>query len=173
MSRFPFRHSGLKVVLSTVVFVSACSGTGMTGDPTSTSAGTSPSTESSSVPTSSAVTTVPSDTVPSDTVPSETLPEAEPLPTNAADYAAAAFEAWTADDEDMLARLLTEESLEELRNMTFDPGADWEFERCEGAAGSSYCTWTGPDGSLSFRVGDQAAAAGAEQAITEALVAGG
>lgn len=168
MNRFPFRHSGLKIALSAVVFIGACGGTGTTGDPTSTTAGTSPPTESSSVPTSSAVATVPSDTVPS-----EALPEAEPLPTNAADYAAAAFEAWTADDENMLARLLTEESLGTLRNITVDPGADWEFEGCEGASGSSYCTWTGPDGSLSFRVGNRAAAAGEEQAITEALVAGG
>ncbi|HSJ35516.1 MAG TPA: hypothetical protein VLB85_10730 [Acidimicrobiia bacterium] len=168
MSRFPFRHSRLMVVLSVAVIVGACSGTGTTDEPTPTSAGTSPPTESSSVPTSSALTTVPSDSVPS-----ETLPEAEPLPTNAAAYAAAAFEAWRADDEEMLGRLLTEESLEALRNITFDPGADWEFDRCEGAAGSSYCTWTGPDGSLSFRVGNQAVAAGEEQAITEALVTGG
>lgn len=168
MSRFSFRHSRLMVVLSVAVFASACSGTGTTDEPTPTSAATSSPTASSSVSSSPAVTTAPSVTVPS-----ETLPEAEPLPTNAADYATAAFEAWMADDEEMLGRLLTEESLEALRSITFDPGADWEFDRCEGAAGSSYCTWTGPDGSLSFRVGNQAAAAGEERAITEALVAGG
>lgn len=168
MNRFPLRHSGLKVALSGVLMVSACSGAGPTDEPTRTSAGTSPPTESTAVPARSAPTSLPSDTVPS-----KTVPEAQPLPTNAADYATAAFEAWRAYDEAMLARLLTEESLEALRSLTFDPGADWEFERCEGAAGSSYCKWTGPDGSLSFRVGNEAAGAGQEQAITEVLLAGG
>lgn len=163
MSRFPSWCSRVWVVLSAVVMVGACSGTGATDDSTSTTAGTPPPTESLSVPTSSAVISVPS----------ETLPEAQPLPTNAADYATAAFEAWRSGDGDMLTRLLTGEALEALRAITVDPGAAWEFERCEGAAGSSYCTWMGPDGSLSFRVGNEAAGAGQEQAIIEVLVAGG
>lgn len=167
-TRAPLRCPRLKIVLLAVGLVSACSGAGIADDPTSTAAGSPPTTESPSVPTSAAVTTAPSDTAAPTTV-----PESEPLPTNAADYAAAAFEAWMGSNQDLLARLMTEESLATLRSITFETGAAWEFERCEGAAGSSYCTWSGPDGTLSFRVANQAAAAGEERAITEVIVAGG
>src|SRR5690606_19494876 len=157
MNRSRPRRSVLSALL--VVALGACN-TGAGGDTTSTLPST---TATTSAPTTSVATTTPS----------ETTAPAEPLPTNPADYATAAFEAWVAGGDAQLDRLLTPEALETLREIDADRSADWEFGRCEGAAGSSYCNWVGPDGTLTFRVANEAASTGREQAITEALVTGG
>ncbi len=104
---------------------------------------------------------------------SDTTAAQEPLPRNAEDYASVAFGAWTEGDEGLLVRLMTMEARQVLADASLDAAADWEFDRCEGAAGSTYCTWTGPDGTLTFRVANQDAGEGEEHAITETLVAGG
>ena len=78
---------------------------------------------------------------------------------------------------DVYSFLLTEKngtSMPDLKvYVNADPSADWEFSRCEGAAGSSYCEWIGPDGALTFRVANEAAANGEDHAIAEVITTGG
>lgn len=100
--------------------------------------------------------------------------EAEtPLPRNAQDYAMAALEAWMAGDQVMLARLVNDAARQRLDEGSLDPAADWVFQACEGAAGSTFCTWEGPDGTLTFRVANEAAGLGKDGAVVETLIAGG
>src|SRR5690606_36093290 len=112
-----------------------------TSEPTATTQETSAPTTS---PDTSSTETTSAETTPTDT--GSTDSPSDPLPTNAADYATVAFDAWTAGDRDLLARLFTEQALQALDELSVDPAGDWEFVRCEGAAGSSYCSWMGPDG---------------------------
>lgn len=170
------RFMRLSAAILATVFVGAC--TGAADDPTTTSDTTSEptaTTQETSAPTTSPDTssteTTSAETTPTDT--GSTDSPSDPLPTNAADYATVAFDAWTAGDRDLLARLFTEQALQALDELSVDPAGDWEFVRCEGAAGSSYCSWMGPDGTLTFRVGNEAASAGEERAITEVILAGG
>lgn len=158
MKKSPLRRAG--IVLAASVLTGACATAGSIPDP----GGSSPPT---SVFTSSTAVGDVGSTVPDTTV------APEPLPNNPEAYAAGAFEAWTEGDEDLLARLMTDGARRTLEEGSLDASADWDFERCEGAAGSTYCTWSGPDGTLSFRVANQAASSGEEHAIAETLVAGG
>mgnify|MGYP001355576106 FL=1 len=151
-------RAGSIALVAAAMTLGACTGTGAGGDTTSTM----PTTQVTAPP-----------TTPLPPTSTETTQPPEPLPTNSQDYAAAAFEAWVAGDEAQLGRLLTPEASTQLDEINADPAADWEFTRCEGAAGSSYCEWLGPDGTLTFCVGNEAASAGEEHAVSEVIVAGG
>src|SRR5690606_30614927 len=157
MTRTPSRRLVVPALLAVLAVASACTGT---------------SGEDTTVPSVMPPTSAPTTTTVASTPP-ETTPEPEPLPTVPDEYASAAFDAWVAGDDAVLERMLAPEALEDLRQVNADPSADWEFSRCEGAAGSSYCEWIGPDGALTFRVVNEAAANGEDHAIAEVITTGG
>jgi|SRR5690554_3483290 len=157
MTRTPSRRLVVPALLAVLAVASACTGT---------------SGEDTTVPSVMPPTSAPTTTTVASTPP-ETTPEPEPLPTVPDEYASAAFDAWVAGDDAVLERMLAPEALEDLRQVNADPSADWEFSRCEGAAGSSYCEWIGPDGALTFRVANEAAANGEDHAIAEVITTGG
>lgn len=158
MTRTPSRRLVVPALLAVLAVASACTGT---------------SGEDTTVPSVMPPTSAPTTTTTVASTPPETTPEPEPLPTVPDEYASAAFDAWVAGDDAVLERMLAPEALEDLRQVNADPSADWEFSRCEGAAGSSYCEWIGPDGALTFRVANEAASNGEDHAIAEVITTGG
>ena len=90
-----------------------------------------------------------------------------PLPTDAQDYAQALIDAWQAGDRAAAERLVRDpdevDDLFDEDDLTGDP----VFAVCEGAAGSSYCTWNGTGYDIVVRVANEAASAGQEGAISE------
>lgn len=103
-----------------------------------------------------------------DTSPVSTPPEMIPLPTNAQDYADELVRAWSKHFEGYLARLAGPDPLAVLAAHDSLAGSTWTRSACEGAAGSSYCTYTASGGTkLIVRVGNEAASQGQEHAVTE------
>ena len=93
-------------------------------------------------------------------------------------YAPALIDAWVHSDRSTAARLATAEAVNTL--FSYEAGAEeggtpptWALQGCEGAAGSSYCTFNaGGDPTVIVRVGNEAAANSEPQAITEVRVEG-
>lgn len=92
------------------------------------------------------------------------------LPTDAQAYAQALVDAWQAGDRAGAERLADPDEVDDLFDEDDLLGSP-TFVRCEGAAGSSYCTWqgTGSEGpwTLQVRVGNEAVSQGQERAVTE------
>jgi hypothetical protein len=88
-------------------------------------------------------------------------------PTSPQAYAEAVFVAWQSTDGPTL-RDLAEPGAVETLSATAPPRAAWTGPTCEGAAGSSYCTWTSAGITLVLRVANEAAAHGEARAVTEA-----
>jgi len=86
-----------------------------------------------------------------------------------ADHAQAVFDAWLTGDGAALVDLTTPEVVQLL---TSRPVGDevWanDLRLCEGAAGSTYCTWASADVQLTLRVDNEAAGRGAAHAVVEA-----
>jgi hypothetical protein len=91
------------------------------------------------------------------------------LPTEPQAYAQAALDAWSADDAATLERLATPDAVESLGQFDLG-GQSWTTPECEGAAGSTYCTWTSATAKVVLRVGNEAASTGQPQAVIEAEV---
>jgi hypothetical protein len=91
------------------------------------------------------------------------------LPTTPVAYAEATFAAWQSQDTARLQRLAQPADAALLIARHPQPGETWTGPACEGAAGSSYCTWTTPTASLTIRVGNEAASQGHDHAVTEAF----
>jgi hypothetical protein len=82
-------------------------------------------------------------------------------------YATAAFQAWQQGDDATLELLTSPAALAVLTAQA--PGTDeWTGPVCDGAAGSSYCTWSGSGEQLVLRVANQAASTGEPHAVHEA-----
>lgn len=95
------------------------------------------------------------------------------IPTDPAAYATALVEAWATGDTATARVLATQEAVDAL--FAYDPGGPglWQLEGCEGAAGSSYCTFrAGGDPTVVVRVGNEAAAHASPEAVTEVRVSG-
>lgn len=92
------------------------------------------------------------------------------MPSTPDAYATAFIAAWVAADRDAASALATPEVVDQL--FAVDAGeAPWALVTCEGAAGSSYCTFgDGAGGEIVVRVGNEAAALGQPQAIAEVRV---
>lgn len=92
------------------------------------------------------------------------------LPTDAQSYAQALIDAWQAGDRAAADRLGDPDEVEDLFEEDDLRGTP-AFVSCEGAAGSSYCTWqgTGNEGAwtVQVRVGNEAVSQGQERAVTE------
>jgi hypothetical protein len=90
-----------------------------------------------------------------------------------AEYARAAFDAWRHGEGAALVDLSDPEVAQLLLARDVREDESWAADptRCEGAAGSTYCTWTSTEAQLTLRVGNEAAAAGAPHAVSEAAFA--
>lgn len=109
-----------------------------TAEAVTTTASTAPITDQTTAP----PTTAPTAT----TAPAETTePEAggvDGLPPDTEGWATEMVIGWGRGDRDRVARLATPEVVDALFAYADPGGPDWELERCEGAAGSTYCTFT-------------------------------
>lgn len=100
------------------------------------------------------------------TVPPSTTGNA--LPTVPVDQASAAFDAWSSGDMERLAALTDDAAYEVLSTRPPSEDDGWGMPpTCGGAAGSTYCSWTGVREKLVLRVANEAASRG-EPAVIEA-----
>jgi peptidoglycan hydrolase-like protein with peptidoglycan-binding domain len=67
---------------------------------------------------------------------------------NASDCVQSVFEAWTTNDQVAAGYNATPNALSTLFARPWNAADGWAFDACGGAAGSIYCTWNRPDGSL-------------------------
>ncbi len=137
------------------------------GDDTPEAASSSSSTSSTVVePSSSSSESTPPSPSPSS---SATIPAS-----NAEEYATDLINAWVRGDRTLAEQLAVTEAFDTL--FSYEPAEDgvepnWALETCEGAAGSSYCTFgAGGDPTIVVRVTNEAASAGAPEAVTEVKV---
>lgn len=132
--------------LSLALLLAACGGDDDSADPTTTTTTTeatttSSETETTSPPSSASETTAP----PATGTTATTAPPSEagsPLPTEPDAWASELVRAWGAGDRDRAAELATPETVDQLFGHADPGGDDWELFSCEGAAGSTYCTFT-------------------------------
>jgi hypothetical protein len=107
---------------------------------------------------------------PADATPAHDVLLPEPG-TSPSQYAQTAFDAWVRADRIELEKRGTPEVADmlEARPWTWDD--EWDEQNdCEGAAGSTYCTWTGKSAQLTLRVVGERASAGEPHAVIEAVL---
>jgi hypothetical protein len=88
------------------------------------------------------------------------------LPDTPQSYAAATFEAWLRGDDAELSELAAPEVATFLAVRRSGDPVGWHDPVCEGAAGSTYCTWARSGGQLTIQVGNEAASQGQPRAVT-------
>jgi hypothetical protein len=163
------RWTTLLIVAGMVLVGAACGDDGDSSSATTTEATTTtvPETTTTVAPT----TTAPPATTAAP--PTTVDPGDDALPTDPQDYARSFIGAWEAGDQDSAAVFGTEAAVTTIfAYESGGPGA-WSVTSCEGAAGSTYCTFSaGGDGSIVVRVGNEAASLGQHQAVTEVQVTG-
>jgi hypothetical protein len=91
------------------------------------------------------------------------------LPTNPQAYATATFRAWLRGNETQLSRLAAPPVAQFLLARAPESTRGWSGPECEGAAGSTYCTWTRSETQIVIRVANEAASQGQTHAVTEAF----
>jgi hypothetical protein len=124
---------------------------------------------SSSSSTSSSVSATSSTTGSSTTTSGGSTSSTLVLPHDAGVYAVAFIEAWSNGDRDTATRLGTTTAVDTI--FAYEGGGTWDVDSCEGAAGSTYCTFNaGGDPTIVVRVNNAAAQAGAEHAVIEVQV---
>ena len=167
--------------LLTVGLLGAC-GSSSSGSDAGSTAGPSPTNTASS---SSTTTTDPSPTTVTVTTtvtsspttrtpridPSPTTPpaakDAPAIPRSAQDYGTAFVKAWVDRDRTRATQLGTEAAVKAAFASTVDTAP--RFVRCEGAAGSSYCTWQGDEYTMQVRLRNEQASTGQPHAVTEVV----
>jgi hypothetical protein len=129
---------------------------------------TSTTTPPTTPPTTVAPTTEPTATVPATVAEPTTTSPASVIPTDPAAYATALIEAWERGDQPAAAELATSDAVEMLFSREGGGAGTWSLVGCEGAAGSSYCTFNaGGDPTVIVRVGNEAVSLGQPHAATE------
>ena len=132
-------------------------------------------TSATSTPTAGRVTAEPSTTEPSTTAPKLDLPPTTPpgakdapaIPRAAQDYGTAFVTAWVGGDRARATQLGTESAVKAAFASRVE--AMPRFVRCEGAAGSSYCTWAGDEYTMQLRVHNEPASLGEPHAVVEVV----
>ena len=84
--------------------------------------------------------------------PTSTTRSSSTTPASAEDVAAAFVAAWTAGDLATMQDLATPESLEQAEGLSALAGEAWEFDHCEGAAGTIFCIWVSDSDQLAIGV---------------------
>ncbi len=89
-----------------------------------------------------------------------------PVPTAAEQYAALFAIAWSEGDSAAMGQLAPADVVDLALT---EPGAVWSSMACDGAAGSTFCTFTAFEGEvlLVVRVGNEAVLTGTGQAVAE------
>jgi hypothetical protein len=134
-----------------------------TSEATTSSTGVTTTTEPTTSSTGATTTDAPAVTNP----PVTTAPSGPELPRDPNGYATAAFLAWQQGDDATLELLTSPAALAVLTARAPGTG-DWTGPICDGAAGSSYCTWNGLEDQLVLRVANEAASTGQAHAVHEA-----
>ena len=160
--------------LTTSALLGACggsAGTGSGGSSTTTNT-SSPTTPTVTVTvTASATSSLPFPTLSKPGKPNTTMstppPAKDPLviPGNPQAYAQAFVAAWVDRDRPRAAKLGTATAVDTAFASTVRTAPT--FQRCEGAAGSSYCTWEGDEYTMTLRVGNAMVAQREERAVQE------
>jgi hypothetical protein len=136
------RAAAIAVLAFATVFTAACGPT----DAASPNAG--PTTEG--VEGSGALGTAPGEPTDGPTDISPTYPDTPE------GYSQEVIEAWAGDDSSWFDALTTEGAGNEIVDIPVSPYDDWTLLRCDGAAGSSYCGFTNPNGDLlTIRISNQ------------------
>jgi hypothetical protein len=172
------RTAGATILLTAAVAALAgCGdGTAPAGDAmteaTTTAAATGPSTPTVTVSTAgTAIGTLPapSPSTPKSppTSPAVPPPAKDPvgIPDNPRDYAVVFVKAWTDRDTATMRRLATDQAFAQAETST--PRAAPALRGCEGAAGSSYCTFTGDEFTMTVRVANEKASRHLQHAVSE------
>lgn len=125
--------------LSLALLLAACGSDDDSADTTDTT------TTTTEVTTASSETTAPPASETTAAPPSSGETTAPPgdgeLPTDTEAWAVELVRAWGAGDRDRSAQLATAEVVDALFGHADPGGDDWALDRCEGAAGSTYCTF--------------------------------
>ncbi len=147
-----------------VVVGAACGSDG--GDGTTTTTAEATTTLAPATPTTAA--SVPTTAAPATTT---TTAGAVLIPTNPEDYATAFVFAWAAGDQATALVLGNQSAVDAI--FAFEGGGSWTLVGCEGAAGSSFCTFNaGGDPTIVVQVGNEAASQGQPHAVTGVTVDG-
>ncbi len=93
--------------------------------------------------------------------------DAPAIPRSAQDYGTAFVKAWVDRDRTRASQLGTEAAVETAFASTVDTMP--RFVRCEGAAGSSYCTFEGDEYTMRVRVRNELASLGQLHAVAEVV----
>ena len=180
MRRQPSLRAAPAVLVGALVAVllTACgpsNGTGSSGSASSTTQPpatvtvtttvTAPPTATRPVPTRPVPTTPVRPTIdPSPTTPPPGK-DAPAIPRSAQDYGIAFVTAWVKGDRARVTQLGTESAVKDAFATRVDTAP--RFQRCEGAAGSSYCTWVGDEYTVQLRILNETASLGQLHAVTE------
>ena len=170
----PAAAPALPAVVIAIVLAVLFAGCGPSNGPASTTSSTTPTPATVTVTTT--VTASPTATRPVPTKPtrptidpSPTTPppgkDAPAIPRSAQDYGIAFVTAWVKGDRTRATQLGTEAAVKAA--FAVRPGATPRFQHCEGAAGSSYCTWEGDEYTLQLRILNETASTGQPHAVTE------
>jgi hypothetical protein len=79
------------------------------------------------------------------------------LPASPVEYATALFESWLRGDQASVDELAQPYVAKVLASRAHHEPAGWQGPQCEGAAGSTFCSWVRPDIALTIRVANEAA----------------
>jgi len=90
-------------------------------------------------------------------------------PDSAQAYAEETLGAWSHDDANWLEALTAPATYDEILDLLEPVNEQWTFDRCEGAAGSSYCSFINADGDI-FTLRIVNAMVGQAHAATDALI---
>ena len=123
--------------------------------------------------TTAAPTTTTTAATPTTAAPSTSTTAAGGLPTDPQAYATAFVQAWEVGDQTTALELGTQRAVDAIFAFESGGAGSWSLVSCEGAAGSSFCTFTaGGDPTVVVQVGNEAAAQGQPQAVTSVQVSG-
>lgn len=173
----PPRHGGrgrrrrlivVAAVVAVVLIAAVVGVVALRGDDDDTS--TSASTSSTAVGTSTTLSTATTTPGPAATVgpPATTIPAPGGLPDDPNGYAVATLTAWQQGDITTLAELVVPSVAAFLAARSPREGS-WGDPQLEGAAGSTYSTWTRPEIQFVVRIGNELADAGEPHAVREAF----
>ena len=152
------RTSALLLAVAALALVlAACGSDG--GDEDATTTTTAEVTTTTAAPTTAA--------------PSTSTTTAGGLPADPQAYATAFVEAWEVGDQTTALELGTQSAVDAIFAFESGGAGSWTLTTCEGAAGSSFCTFTaGGDPTVVVQVGNDAASQGQPQAVTSVQVSG-